>query len=450
MDVFKRIAKKKGIKRVAAFLDGPWFTVAFGVVAFLFYALNLPLVTVGVFAACGTFICLFCWDTRPGLTLVLLIVFSLQYKDNLQAYLSKPALILYAVAGPIILFAMGYRVIKRRVYFESRYGLLGMALFCCALLLGGVFTKYYTAWGFAKSAALATALFCCYAYFAFTLKKREDNLLYLARVLAVGVCLIAAELLEYYIRNYTWGTPFDAVWKDCLHLGWSISNMVAEMIVFALPAVFYLIYKEEKGYWYWIVVAVGLAAVYFTFARNALLWAIICTLLCTGVNCFLGKHRKINRILVLIVLALGVCVGVILYSTGALHKLMRFFLDVGLSDRGRFSVWKKHLEFLLEYPILGVGFDAYSQFEGSVSRTHNNIVQMLASTGVVGFGMYLFHRIQTVGMIFKKPTPDRLFIGGCIGVSLMMAMLSSTFFHIYSIVHYSVILLVLEKSGDKK
>ncbi len=450
MDVFKRLTKKKGIKRVADFLDSPWFTIAFGVAAFLFYALNLPLVTVGIFAVCGTFICLFCWDTRPGLTLVLLVMFSFQYKDDLGAYLSKPAIILYCIAGPIILFAMGYRVIKRRVYFEGWCGLLGMALFSCAMLLGGVFTKYYTAWGFAKAAALATALFCCYAYFAFTLKKREDNLLYLARVLAVGVCLIAAELFEYYIRNYTWGTPFDADWKYYLHLGWSISNMVGEMIVFALPAVFYLIYKEEKGYWYWLVVAIALAAVYFTFARNALLWSIICTLLCTAANCLFGKHRKINRIVVLIVLALGVGVGVVLYSMGYLHKLMRFFLDVGLTDRGRFKIWKKHLGLFTEYPILGVGFDSYSQFWESVSKAHNNIVQMLASTGIVGFGMYLFHRLQTVGMIFKKPTIDRLFIGGCILISLMMAMLSSTFFHIYSIVHYSVILLVLEKSGDKK
>ncbi len=430
-------------------MDSPWFSIAFGVAAFLFYALNMPVVTVGIFLVCGTLICLFCEDTRAGLTLVLLVLFSFRYKDNLQAYFTKSAIKLYVVAMPCFFASMLYRLIRRRVPFGSRFGLLGIGLFCSAMLLGGVFTEYYTFIGFTRVLVLSAALFCAYAFFAFTLQKREDNLLYLARVLAVGICVIALEVLEYYVRNYTWGTPLNAEWKDMMYFGWSISNMVAEMMVFGLPAVFYLIYKEEHGYWYWSIVVLALGALYFTFARNAMLGAAATLLVGTLINCFCGKNKRINLILVCSALLVGIALVLAMYQAGYLTELADFFLDVGLGDRGRFRIWEKHFELFKEYPVLGVGFDAYGQFWAGVSRAHNNLVQMIASTGVVGFTMYLFHRLQTIGMILKKPTVERILMGGCIGVSLMMGMLSSTFFHAYSLVHYGVILLVLEKSAEK-
>ncbi len=449
MDCIQRLENKKAIQTVRAFIESSWFSVAFGVAVFLFYALNIPVVTLGIFAVCGIFICLFCEDTRPGLSLVLLIMFSFRYRDNGRAYLSTGAIILYVAAGIPLLAAIFYRWIKRSVPMREKVGLCCMTSFAVAVLLGGVFTKYYTASGFAYAFAIACALFFCYLYFACTLKRREDNLLYLARVLAVGVCVIALELLEFYLREYEWGTPLDYDWKGAICLGWSrVSNMVAEMIVFALPAVFYLIYKEKYGYWYWLVVAIGLIAIYFTFGRNAILGAAATVLVGTVLNCFYGKHKRINRILVLLAFLVAVGALVALYREGYLAKLMQFFLDTGLRDRGRFSIWETHLELFEEYPVFGAGFDAYEGMEG-VSKAHNNLVQMLSSTGLIGLGLYLTHRVQTVYTLVKKPTIDRLFIGGCIGVALFMGMLSSTFFHIYSIVHYSVILLVLEKSGEE-
>ncbi len=450
MDKIAQLAEKKGIKRICEFLESGWFPVAFAVAAFLFYALNIPIVTVGIFAVCGMFICLFCRDTLPGLTLVLLVMFSFRYKDNLASYLSPVAIVLYIVLGIPLVAAMFYRLCYRRVSCKGKFGLLGVALFCVALLLGGVFTKYYTAWGFVYALAIATALFGVYAFFAFTLENREGNLTYLAKVLTVGVCLISAQVLEIYLRKYQWGTPLDSVWKGQLHLGWSISNMVAEMIVFALPAVFFLIYQEEKGYWYWLVVVIGVIAVFFTLGRNALLWAGLTCIVGAIVNCIGGKNKKVSRILVLCALGVGLCGVAFLYFKGYLDNLLRFFLEVGLDDRGRFENWEKHIEFFLEYPVLGAGFDAYADRGlSNVIRAHNNLVQMLSSTGIVGLGLYLVHRAQTVYCLIKKPSKDRLFIGGCIAVALLMGMLSSTFFHIYSIVHYSLILLVLEKSGEE-
>ncbi len=445
--------KKKGIERVCAFFESAWFTIAFGAAVFLFYALNMPIVTLAIFAACGFFICLFCRDTRPGLTLVLLIMFSFRYKDNLGAYLSIEAIVLYVIAIPALLIAIGYRIGRSKVAFKGKMGFWGVVLFCVAMLIGGAFTKYYTVGNLVYAVAISAGLLGCYAFFAFTLENREDNLLYLARVLTVGVVVIALEIFEFYLRNYKWGTPLDSEWKGNLHLGWSISNMVGEMIVFGLPAVFYLIYKEKYGYLYWLVLPIAALAVFLTLGRNAMLGAVVCAFVGVLVNCLGGKNKKVNRLLFLFVVAIGIGLLAIAYKKEKLDILMRFFLDTGLDDRGRFDVWGKHLAFFSQHPVFGVGFDAYQNsyyaIEG-VSKAHNNLLQMISSTGIVGLVLYLIHRAQTVYMLVKKPTMDRLFIGGCIAISLLMAMLSSTFFHIYSIVHYSIILLVLEKSGEEK
>ncbi len=449
MDIVKRIADTKGIKAICAFLESPWFSIAFGVLTFFFYTLNIPIVTVGIFLACATFVFLFCEDTRPAVTLVLLLMFSFRYKDNPEIYYTKGAIKLYVVGGACFLLSALYRLVKRRVPFKSRFGLFSVGLFAAAILLGGIFTEHYTLNGFLIALGLAAALFGLYAFFAFTLQKREDSLLYLARVLAVGICLIALELLEFYLRYYTFDTPLDSRWKGFICLGWAIGNMSAEMLVFGLPAVFYLIYKEEKGYWYWSVVAVALFAVYFSFVRNAMLGAAATVFVGTLINCLFGKNRRINAILVFSALFVFIAVAMAMYKKGYLTGLTDFFFDTGFSDRGRFIVWEAHFELFKENPLFGVGFDAYSNIREGLSRAHNNVMQMLASTGLIGLGMYLLHRLQTIAMILKKPTVERILMGGCIAVSLLMGTFSSTFFHFYSMIFYSIILLVLEKSGER-
>ncbi len=451
MDAIKRLSRQKTIARLIDFFESSFFPVALGGVAFLLYAFNLPVATVALFALCGTFIALFCKDTRSGLSLVLFFVITLHYKDSKPTYATPFAFVVYALVGAPFIASLVYRLVKYPVAWKSKSGLIGMALLCVALLLGGVFTKYYSLDNFGYALAISATLFCSYAFFAFTMQKRSDNLLYLARVCAVAVCMIAMQVLLLYLRKYEWGTPLDAVWKKKLILGWSIGNMAAELVAVLLPAVFYLIYKEKYGYYYWAVVIIGIVGVYFTLGRNALLWSAIVSVLGLLANCVVGEHKKINRGMAAIVLVLAVILLLILYVRGNLGELMAFFLETGLQDRGRFRIWREHWNYFLTSPLHGIGFESYMQLSGTmVSKAHNNIVQMLAGGGVIGLTLYVVHRVQTVKLLLKKPTVERLFMGSCIVVGLMISMLSSLFFHFYFAVYYSLILLTIEKSVSEE
>ncbi len=450
MDRVKTLTQKEGFAPLRKFLESSWFSVLVGAIILTLYVCNLPILAVGICALLLTFIFLVCEDTRPALSVVLSVFFSLRYKYDSAAYLTTGAIVTYVACGIPLILTMIYRLVKRRVAWKRKAGLWSMALLSVVTLLGGVFTEYYNLGNFLRAIGRFAVLLGVYAFFAFTMEKREDNLVYFARICAVIVCLIPLQVLDFYVRNYEYGMSLDVRWKDKICLGWAISTITGETIAFLLPAVFYLIYKEKKGFWYWLVIAVGLAGIYFTFCRNALLWGGITTVVATVVNCFIGKNKKFNRIMVGSMLGLLVLGLVVLYFTGHLQKIVGMFLNLKLSNRGRFKIWNQYLVFFTDAPLQGVGFSAYRivSEQTRVSYAHNTLLQMLGSTGLIGFAGYLVHRAQTVYLLAKKPTADRLFIGGCIVVALCISMLSSYFFYLYFLLFYAVILLLLEKEQE--
>ncbi len=445
MDFIKRLSEKKGLAMACKCFDHPLFILFCGAIATLFYMLNIPVWTLVIFASCGCFIFLFCRDTRPAIPLVLFVVISLRFMHDRAPYKSKTAFAVYGIFGSLILLTALYRLLKRRVEWKCKGGLLGISLFSAAVLFGGVFTEYYSVNNFVNAIMIAFTLFISYAFFAFTLEKREDNLLYVARTCAVAICMIALQLVEIYLRCYEKGMPLDGGWKYYVVFGWAISNMGAEMIAFLLPSVFYLIYKERFGPLYYFIVVIGLVAVYFTLGRNGLLWGTGATILGIFASCFVGRHKAINRIFALALLLGGAIAFAYLFRSDSMKNITAFFKQTGLDDRGRFEVWEGYWNLFLQSPVHGVGHRTYAVYSIDVGKAHNNILQMLGGSGLIGLLLYGVHRVQTVWSVAKKPTAGRLFMSGCILVGIAMGMISSTFFHVYFLMYYSIILLVLEK-----
>ncbi len=429
--------------QVRAFFDGGIFPVALGALVFLFYAVKLPVVALAICFACAAYVCFFGRDTRPALAAMLLAMLSFRYKDCPKQYETPFAIAVYAVLGGALLAAMAYRLIKRRVAWRKKSGTWSTALFCGALLVGGVGSSHYSLGNFAYAIGFSSAAMGTYLFFALTMEKRGDNLLYLARVLAVSALLICAQFLLLYLRvvDLDGGS-----WKGKLILGWTIGNMAADMLVFTLPAVFYLVYEEKYGYLYWGVIFAVFVTVYFSLCRNALIWGVLTVFTGALVNCLVGRNKKYNRYAVVgggVVLA---TLAIFLYSTGNHEKWIRYYAETGFSDNGRFQLWEAYARLFAQSPLNGVGFKSYSPYEGVILMAHNTPLQMLASSGIIGLAGYLTHRVQTISLVVEKPTPERLFFGGCILLSVLLTVVSSTFFHIYFIVYYVIVLLTLEKS----
>ena len=447
MKILEKAKSNETVCKIAAFLDGTYYPLALAGVLLAFYMLSLPIVGLAVGLACLGFICLFCEDTRPALATVLLAAFGMQYKYGAAAYYSGGAIVVYVLFGLPALFALVYRFVAFERVREKRPLTVGFLAFGFALFASGWFSEYYSLLSFLYGLMQAGSFLFVYLYFSRTMKHREDNFLYLARLFAVAIGLISVEIGFLYATKYTAGTPLDWRWKDEVILGWGISNMVGEMLATLLPALFYLIYKEKRGYLYYILVFVCLVAIYFTFGRGALGCAAIVTAAGVTVNCFVGKNRLINLILVGAGVAGVAAVAVFLLVTGRMSGLLTFFTSVGLDDRGRVEMWANHVWLFTESPIFGSGFMAYRQLDlGPQLNAHNTLLQMLSSAGLIGLGCYLYHRVQTIALFVKKPKLDRLFMGACILTGLVASLIGPLVFRFYFAFYYSAILLVVEKS----
>lgn len=443
-------ADNKIIAKLRSFFEGWYFPASLGAVLFLCYAIGLEILPLILIAACFIFICLFSEDTRPALTPLLLGFLSLRYKYDLPAYLSVGAIVTYCVGGALVIAAVVYRLLITERITHKRTLWISLALLGVGFLLGGVGSKYYEAHSFLVAVSNTALLIVIYLFFTYTMKPRKDNLVYLARVCAVAICVIALQVAELYIRSFTAEMRLDGEWKEeGLILGWGISNLIGEMLVTLLPAVFYLIYKEKKGYWYYFVVVIACVATYFTLARGALLCEIVVVLAGIIVNCLFGKNKWLNVGMVT-ALFVGIVGGLIyLKTSGKGREIFTFFVEAGFSDRGRFELWETCVELWKQSPIFGTSFSAYRYLklqEETIYTAHNTLIQMLSGTGIVGLTAYLLHRGHTVWLLFKKPCLDRFFMAGCLVAALGVSLVGPLFFRIYFLIYYAVFLMALEKS----
>ena len=134
------------------------------------------------------------------------------------------------------------------------------------------------------------------------------------------------------------------------------------------------------------------------------------------------------------------------------NSLVHFEED-GLS---RIQIYEQGWNLFVSRPIFGTGFYSGKIFEWTQNsliippRWHNTYIQLLASCGILGLLAYLFHRVQTVWLVLKKPTIEKLFLAlgivGLIGTSI----LDCHFFNVGPGFIYSVFLVFIERQAEMK
>ena len=95
---------------------------------------------------------------------------------------------------------------------------------------------------------------------------------------------------------------------------------------------------------------------------------------------------------------------------------LRNFLNFGFFDNGRFALWEASWKSFLQNPIFGVGFyhtcdGLGSGYAGLHCLSHNTVLQLLGSCGVVGMAAYAYHRYTTYRLFFAKFNHLAFFMG---------------------------------------
>lgn len=197
-------------------------------------------------------------------------------------------------------------------------------------------------------------------------------------------------------------------------------NYLAAFLITALP--FLIFYSRLKKIIYWPFLALVLVTLFLTGSRSAWL-ASVAGFLILGLFEFIKhKRRKILAVTLLVITALGIGMISKNYLTPIVPQFERLSLDTqkSISISTRLNLWQAGLKMSLNRPLTGFGQDAIKgEIEPFIpehlkanevffiDRTHNELIDILLTTGIFGligylgfFGLILW---KSTKMLLKEP-----------------------------------------------
>ncbi|MBI5574274.1 MAG: O-antigen ligase family protein [Elusimicrobia bacterium] len=167
----------------------------------------------------------------------------------------------------------------------------------------------------------------------------------------------------------------------------------AAFLVVTIPlSVYRLIQEREPSYkvlWFFILISF-LVALYFTKTRASWIAFIVSCI----VFIFLSLDSKAKKIILIFILVIF----------GFLFTLKT--KNIWMRQQGHLVIWRDSLRMLFDKPVLGVGLGSFHisfpdyaseelkkiwpQAQNIVNDAHSEFVQILAETGVVGFGIFMW------------------------------------------------------------
>ncbi len=340
---------------------------------------------------------------------------------------------------------------------KKKFTLLsGILILGIAYMISGIGSDEYLQlaqknifFGFLQLAALIVPYFV----FALAVDWKNAPTNYISYI-GVGVgFLLLAELVHGYF------TQKDVIisgvlQRHYLFTGWGTHNNLGGMLAMMLPFPFFFSCKYKHGWIGMIIGTLFMSGIVFTSSRSSILIGGLIYLICTILVLILSK-KKIGAVIWLLLIISCVAFLIYKYSTYLL-TLLNYITNPSLQGNGREDIYAHGIRQFLKYPLLGESFYPtdyipwdFSEVESFSSffppRWHNTVIQLLASCGMVGLGAYIFHRIQTIRLLFRKPSVEKTFIGLSISALLLTSLLDCHFFNIGPVLFYSMALAFAEK-----
>lgn len=335
---------------------------------------------------------------------------------------------------------------------------IGYLALGAAYLLGGVFTEYYSLrtvfFGFVQ--IVSVAFFYFYFYYTVDWKRvKKDYIMLTFFCIAVG---IAVETVGMYFNP--WVDLSGDVKRGLLYTGWGIYNNVGGVLVMASPAAFYLALTKKYGWLFSIAGCLLLIAVFLTQSRSSILFGGVMFAVCAVTLLVKSKGRaRLRHFIVFAAFACAIAICMIV-SGERLLEIFASLEEVGTNPNSRLDIYKKCWETFTQHPFFGVGF--YETPGGVLvdgqflvlkpsspdnflpPRAHNTLFQLIATGGAFALAAYLLHRVQTLVLFFRRPSPEKLFIFFCVCGLLLTSLLDCHFFNFGPGILYAVLLAFAE------
>lgn len=451
---------------INSFLASPNYCIVVMAFAGIAHILSIELLAYLLFASLFIYICLFGDDLLPLIPLFPACYITPSAQDNpgrnTGSVFSGASGVVIGVLGALMVAALVCRIVRHRKQFFSGKSkcLLGLLLLSGTYLLSGIGSAGYT-------------------------QRWANNLLY-------AIMQVASLILPYWLlsRGVNWQNvrrdyfawmgfatggvlSLEVLWSYCtqhvivdgiirrtsIYTGWGMYNNLGFFLAMMIPFAFYLATKHHRGWIGTVIGSIYLICVILTCSRASILGALFIYALCVLIMLFYARNRRHNFIALVVVLSL-IALTLIVFP----HQLQRLFsqvLNKGTDPSERDIVYTEGLKLFAKSPVLGVSFFspgyqpwtfATVQSVNSIipPRWHNTVIQLLTSCGVVGLGAYVFHRIQTVKMLFSRKHKEQRFFGCVILILILCSLLDCHFFNLGPTMFYSMTLAYAEFAPEPR
>ena len=462
------IQRAKNIKdSVEKFCSSKAFVFVVALITFIFHALALDFWGIALFALTAALFLTIFKDFRPSMAIILSAIFIVSTKNSPgygtgDNYYTNPK-ILYPLIGlvAILVVAMIVRCIRYRKNFLSGKSYIPLLILALALTFSGVGRQYFMQ-SLPFGLLMGLTYVGLYVLFVGTVEKTSNLLDYVATLLSALCLLIAVQVAFLYFMHLAKGGTFNAYWKGQIIVGWGVSNIVGEMMVFFMPFVMYKAEHSKKHYNYYNLIGLfAMTMLVFTLNRTGMLFGFPIYAILWLRLLIKSKKRGTLFLTAMIYFSLGVIFLTALLSLTELSDVFVYFKDMfeneeGVSLSARDDLWKQALAFFKDSPIVGEGFarsfneQIYSSDRSTMYQTlsHNFIFQALGSGGIMGITVMLGYVIYMAIRFLSRYEGNFHFI--CFAfLFACISLFDTTYFITYSVMFLMFITVVQEKLTSK-
>lgn len=375
--------------------------------------------------------------------------------EGLSRLLSGWRLVLNIFSFGLLIFALGYCLVKNKLVTKKTllkipFPFAALAL-SVAFLLNGAFsdTASFTSFSYGVAQVITFFGFFYLVYYGIKNDNGRELASYLSYVSALVCWLILANVFVFALSADNIIVDGSFVRNNLLP-GFGNVNTIGQNLAVLIPMIFYGVMKNRYPWFYLVTSVFCMCGIAITLSRNAWLFGGIAFVACFIACAFVGRNKKIFRILV--PLSAIIVIAVLVFCFEDIYTLFKYNFDRGFSDNGRYALWKIGFDNFLEAPIFGKGFYGVKLYEEFClpSMVHNTVIQLLCSTGVVGLIAYGYYRVETARPFLKKPTLEKTMLGASVLIVILGSLLDIFIFYIPHMLYYPVALAIAFKIADEQ
>ena len=362
-------------------------------------------------------------------------------------------IILVSIIAAIVITQFVFSIIRKKVIKRPKM-LVGFILLGMGYILGGLFSPYYSVNTVLFGLLEFSSLFIPYLIVLFTvdfdkMKEGYVGIIFISLGFVVLGQIINAYREAFIVLKQAEEIDYFAI---DIRTGWGITNNLGcEMLFAFIGMIYFIITKERYAFLYVIIQMLFGIGVVLSQSRGAFFVmgiALVCSIF-IGTLCA-KKSSKIEVGMTYVTMLLLVLIMMIAFrdtlTNVFISKIAKFAATTAdEASSGRIRIWSDAINNEFKpYPFFGTGFLRAKEYVRTRSlltaRYHNTTVQLLASTGIIGFNLAYYHRLESFWVSVKKWNPVSIIVGGFILAMLAVSQIDCHYFNIGPGIQYGIIL----------